>query len=94
MCGRYTSSVPKSLLRTIVTTRANELGAPVHDRMPVILPLNLEAAWLSHEVEKQEALALLRPYPAELMLAARASRLVNSARRDGMELLVADAIAA
>jgi putative SOS response-associated peptidase YedK len=46
---------------TIITTTANELVAPVHDRMPVILPLKLEAAWLSHDVEKHEALTLLHP---------------------------------
>jgi putative SOS response-associated peptidase YedK len=79
---------------TIITTTANELVAPVHDRMPVILPLKLEATWLSHDVEKKEAISLLRPYPAELMAAAPASRLVNSARHDGPELLVADAVAA
>jgi putative SOS response-associated peptidase YedK len=79
---------------TIVTTTANELVAPMHDRMPVILPTSLEAAWLSHDVDKQEAVSLLRPYPAELMSAAPASRLVNSARHDGPELFVADAFAA
>ena len=30
----------------------NELVAPVHDRMPVILPLELEAEWLDPEVSK------------------------------------------
>jgi putative SOS response-associated peptidase YedK len=30
----------------IITTRANELVAPVHDRMPVILPPQAEELWL------------------------------------------------
>ena len=79
---------------TIVTTTANELVAPVHDRMPAMLPASLEAAWLSHDVDKQEAVSLLRPYPAELMIATSAARLVNSARHDGPELLVAEVVAA
>ncbi len=32
---------------TIITTRPNELVAPVHDRMPVILPMGLESEWLA-----------------------------------------------
>ena len=35
---------------TIITTTANELVAPVHDRMPVILPRESEDAWLDREV--------------------------------------------
>ena len=72
---------------TIITTRANELVAGIHDRMPVTLPSSAEALWLSPEVEKHEALALLEPYPAELMFASPASTLVNSVWNDGPELL-------
>jgi putative SOS response-associated peptidase YedK len=57
---------------TIVTTTANELVAPVHDRMPVILPRESEDAWLDRGVAVEEALALLQPYPSELMHAADA----------------------
>src|SRR5436190_1085813 len=99
MCGRYTSAVPKAMLRerfvlesgepfafaglwtiwrdperdeeivscTIVTTRPNELVGLVHDRMPVILPREFETAWLSPSVAAADALAVLEPYPAELM---------------------------
>jgi putative SOS response-associated peptidase YedK len=77
---------------TVVTTTANGRVAPVHDRMPVIRPPDLEAAWLSHNVDRPEAVSLLRPYPAELMAATPASRLVNSARHDGPELLAGDAV--
>lgn len=79
---------------TIVTTTPNELVAPVHDRMPVILPPELERLWLDPEVEAHEALSFLRPYPATLMKALPASALVNSIRNDFPELLEAEAAAA
>jgi putative SOS response-associated peptidase YedK len=79
---------------TIITTTPNELVAPVHDRMPVILPPELEEPWLDREVEAQEALAFLQPYPAVLMKALEASPLVNSVRHDFPALVEPDAAAA
>jgi putative SOS response-associated peptidase YedK len=67
---------------TIVTTSPNELVAPVHDRMPVILPIELEHEWLDPEISKEHALSLLQSYPAEAMIALAASPLVNSVRND------------
>jgi putative SOS response-associated peptidase YedK len=72
---------------TIITTTANELVAPVHDRMPVILPRESEDAWLDRGVAVGEALALLQPYPSELMHAADASMPVNSVKNDDERLL-------
>ena len=37
---------------TIITTRPNELVAPVHDRMPVILPAGAEAVWLDPTISE------------------------------------------
>jgi putative SOS response-associated peptidase YedK len=50
---------------TIITTRPNELVAPVHDRMPVILPTDAERVWLDPVISKEHA-SLLEPYPADL----------------------------
>jgi putative SOS response-associated peptidase YedK len=72
---------------TIITTTANDVVAPVHDRMPVILPRAFEAAWLDPRLAPDEVDALLVPYPADEMRAAEASMLVNSANNDGPELL-------
>ena len=72
---------------TIVTTTANDLVAPVHDRMPVILRREDEARWLDRDVPQEEALELLQPLPAELMSAADASLLVNSPDNDAPEIL-------
>jgi putative SOS response-associated peptidase YedK len=76
---------------TIVTTRANDLVAPVHGRMPVILRREDEEEWLDPEISVEHALALLEPYPPELMRMQAVSPLVNSVRNDGPELLVAAA---
>ena len=53
----------------IVTTAPNELIAPIHDRMPVILDPADYAAWLDVTANEKVA-ALLRPYPAAAMAAA------------------------
>jgi len=75
---------------TIVTTRPNELVAPVHDRMPAILLPELEDEWLDPEISREHALALLEPYDARAMRAEPASRRVNSVRNDDPGLLVPD----
>ena len=61
---------------TILTTAANETVAPVHGRMPVILPEDAYDAWLSGE---QVPLA---PYPADEMTSYPVSTFVNKASND------------
>ena len=75
---------------TIVTTTPNELVAGVHNRMPVILPAASEDGWLDPELALADVLALLVPYPADLMRAHAVSRLVNAGRNEGPEILVPD----
>jgi putative SOS response-associated peptidase YedK len=72
----------------ILTTTANELVRPIHERMPVILPAQHWAAWLDPQMQDAVALApLLRPYPADAMRAYAVSQLVNNPRNDGPECL-------
>ena len=53
---------------TIITTDANKLIQPAHDRMPVIIPKERERTWLSDELEdKIVLLSVLKPYPADEM---------------------------
>ena len=75
---------------TIITTVPNELVAPIHDRMPVILPAAVETDWLDPELPREHALSLLQPLDSLLLLAEPASRLVNSVRNEGPELLEPD----
>jgi SOS response associated peptidase (SRAP) len=64
-----------------------QIVSPVHDRMPVILPRALEDAWLDPELPRDYALELLQPYDDAAMTSRLASRLVNSVKNDGVELL-------
>jgi putative SOS response-associated peptidase YedK len=70
---------------TIITTAANELCRPLHDRMPVILDECDYARWLDPATPKEELLALLSPYPAAAMKAQPVNPRVNSSRHDDPE---------
>jgi len=53
---------------TIITTEANKLIAPIHDRMPAIVPKKEEHIWISDSMEDGAILlSILKPYPAEEM---------------------------
>ncbi|MBD0380416.1 SOS response-associated peptidase [Paenibacillus sedimenti] len=68
---------------TVVTTAPNELVADIHDRMPVILPREAEAAWLDRRITNTEVLRpMLKPYPAEEMIAYPVSGRVGNVRND------------
>ena len=74
---------------TIITTQPNELMAPIHNRMPVILPSEAYPLWLSSEEKGSADLnPLLVPYPAEQMTAYPVSRLVNSPQNDSPEVIL------
>ncbi len=72
---------------TIITTTPNELLASIHDRMPVILPRESEATWLSDQLSSEQACALLKSYPAAEIKALPVSTLVNSPGNDTPEVL-------
>ena len=65
---------------TIITTTPNELVAKVHDRMPVILPRDLEQRWLTAIGEGQLMVPPMSPYDAGEMKSYEVSNKVNSAR--------------
>lgn len=72
---------------TILTTAANSLVAPVHDRMPVILAGEALSKWLS-PTTPNVWLDLLKPFPAERMAAHTVSSMVNSPFQDRPELII------
>ena len=68
---------------TIIVTEANEVLRPIHDRMPVIVDPPEHDLWLDGgPTVAQAAENLLRPYPAERMVAHPVSRRVNNPRYD------------
>jgi putative SOS response-associated peptidase YedK len=77
---------------TVLTTAANAVCAPVHDRMPCVLSSpEAESEWLSPDVDAEAALELLCPLDAARTAAAPANPAVNRAGVEGPELLSAPA---
>ena len=73
---------------SIVTTSPNELCSLVHDRMPVILPPDLYAAWMNPaEQDAENLLEMLQPYDPSLMRAYPVSQDVNTVRNKGSHLI-------
>lgn len=73
---------------TILTTEANEVLRPVHDRMPVILHPDDYSLWLDHDVRKLEMVEeLLRPYSSKEMFGYPVNPAINSPRNQGAGLL-------
>ena len=72
----------------IITTRANGLMKPVHDRMPVILPKERWEEWLDNSSFDEGRLAgMLLPFPDEAMALRRVSGAVNSPKNDFEDLI-------
>lgn len=73
---------------TIVTTRANERIAELHDRMPVALSRDAWATWLNpRPVDSGELHALLVPLDGERLEIYPVVGLVNNVRNDGPALV-------
>ncbi|HUQ44613.1 MAG TPA: SOS response-associated peptidase [Candidatus Limnocylindria bacterium] len=77
---------------TIITTSANEMMAPVHDRMPVMIPEDAWDRWLDPGRLEGEALAelkgLLVPSDEGSLVMFPVSQRVNNVRNDGPDLVV------
>lgn len=72
----------------IITTEPNDLMAPIHNRMPVILPEAAWPLWLNPAAQPLELQPLLVPYPARLMAAHPVSPAVGNVKNDGPELIL------
>ena len=73
---------------TIVTTEANELIAPLHDRMPVLVAPDAWARWLEPAPrDPGELNGLLVPAPGAGLFVYPVGRAVNDVRNEGPELL-------
>jgi len=73
---------------TVITTGANDTMAPVHDRMPVLLPHDAWAEWLDPTNQDMAALQhLLVPAPNDVLVMHAVSTAVNNVRNKGPELM-------
>ncbi len=72
----------------IITTDANELSQPIHDRMPVMLRGAAAEAWLDPAVEELASLAhLLRPFAADDMTCYAVGPLVGNVKNNSPECI-------
>jgi len=72
----------------IVTTRANRLLGPIHDRMPVIVPPEAFDLWLNcAEVDAKTAEALIQPAPENVLEPYEISTAVNRTANDNPKLI-------
>ena len=72
---------------TILTTTANQLVSPCHDRMPVILDPEAVDAWLSGGFNQPKLQSLLAPFSAVEMVRRKVNKTVNNARNETPECL-------
>lgn len=72
---------------SILTTDANQVVAPLHNRMPVIIERKDYARWLGSGDPAQPPADLLRPFPAEQMTAWKVDKAVGNVRNDHAQLL-------
>jgi len=73
---------------TIITTNANAIAQPIHNRMPVILPPESYNLWLDPTVTDTKILqSLLQPYPDDAMKVTVVNSIVNNPANDKPECL-------
>ena len=69
---------------TILTTQPNQVMAPIHNRMPVIIAAEDYSMWLDPGPRPEDGLHLLRPFASEKMEVYAVSTVVNSPRNDSV----------
>jgi len=70
----------------LLTTEANSLVSPIHDRMPVLLKSCQHEEWLHGSPDS--ALRLLRPYPAQFMRRVSVGSAVGNPRHESPDCVV------
>lgn len=81
---------PEGAVRTVslITTAPNDLMRSIHDRMPVIIPVENYGPWMDPtNLNVAELTKLIRSYPSEQMRAHPVSKRVNAPKNDDAELI-------
>jgi putative SOS response-associated peptidase YedK len=85
---RWTGEEPAIESCTIITTDANDIVGPLHDRMPAILDPRDYARWLDPAPADPGLLSeMLRPYVSEPMIALPVGPFVNNVNHEGVNCL-------
>ncbi len=72
---------------SILTTSPNKLMESIHNRMPVILPRELEKAWLK-ENDQTVLINMLKPFDENKMSAYSISKKINSPANNHKQLVI------
>jgi putative SOS response-associated peptidase YedK len=72
---------------TILTTSANQIVRPLHERMPVILDPTRYLDWLDPATSAAEVQSWMVAWPADDMTMVPANPIVNSPRNEGPECI-------
>ena len=72
---------------TILTTAANRDMQPLHERMPVILPIESWAAWLSPQASREQLTDMLQPLDNGRLVRTSVSAIVNRPFPDGPQCI-------
>ena len=67
----------------IITTTPTAVTRPVHDRMPVLLPLGATRVWLDPDAQlERDLIPILQPAPDDMLTATALSAHVSNVRHD------------
>ena len=73
---------------TVITTEANDLMTPIHDRMPVIIGSENWEKWLGEEpVNDNELKTMLAPFPSQRLSAWPVDKRVGNVKNDSADLI-------
>lgn len=78
---------PRLLTCAVLTTAANQVLAPIHDRMPVLVPRDEWDTWLDPQTDEATLRALLQPAPDGALRRDLVSTRVNSVANNDASLL-------
>lgn len=85
---RWTDGAETIYSFTIITTEANGMMAPIHDRMPVILQRSDWRTWLDPDCQDRSRLqSLLRPADEDLLESWEVGAYVNNVRHEDAECI-------
>ena len=78
---------PRLLTCSVITTRANGVLAPIHDRMPVVLEREQWDAWLDPQADMGDLTELLGPAPEAAVERYRVSTRANAVANNDPSLV-------
>ncbi|MDP3970820.1 MAG: SOS response-associated peptidase [bacterium] len=84
---RRNKSKEEILEFAIITVEANSMMARIHNRMPAMLLPEDEMSWLDSSIPVIDAIKMLKPFPANKMIAYPVSLDVNSPANDNPEVM-------